>query len=124
MDKIVIQKTKTSPEIVMDFEKGILDIIGESYPENAVVFYKPVFDWLNSAIGNKKSLQVNFKLDYFNTSSSKCVIDILDILDTYFKDSGSVAVKWFYKEDDDDMQETGEEFSSDIKVPFEMISYN
>lgn len=124
MDKIVIQKTKTSPEVVMDFDKGVLDIIGESYPENAVVFYKPVFDWLNTIISSKKSLKVNFKLDYFNTSSSKCVIDILDTLDSYFKDSGQVEVKWFYKEDDDDMLETGEEFSSDIKLPFELISYN
>lgn len=124
MDKIVIQKTKTSPEVVMDFDKGVLDIIGESYPENAVVFYKPVFDWLNTIISSNKSLKVNFKLDYFNTSSSKCVIDILDTLDSYFKESGQVEVKWFYKEDDDDMLETGEEFSSDIKLPFELISYN
>ncbi len=124
MDKILIQKTKTSPEVIMDFDKGILDIIGESYPENAVGFYKPVFDWLNSAISAKKELTVNFRLDYFNTSSSKCVIDILDILDKYFADSGKVEVKWYYKEDDDDMLETGEEFSSDIKVPFELLSYS
>jgi hypothetical protein len=123
MDKIVIQKTKTSPEIIMDFDKGILDIVGESYPENAVMFYKPVFDWLSNAISSKKALKVNFKLDYFNTSSSKCVIDILDTLDKYFSESGQVEVKWFYREDDDDMLETGEEFSSDIKVPFELISY-
>ena len=42
MDKILIQKTKTSPEVIMDFEKGILEIIGESSPENAVGFYKQV----------------------------------------------------------------------------------
>ena len=124
MDKILIQKTKTSPEVLMDFDKGILDIIGESYPENAVGFYKPVFDWLNSATGAKVPLTVNFRLDYFNTSSSKCVIDILDILDKYYADSGKVEVKWYYKEDDDDMLETGEEFSSDIKVPFELLSYS
>lgn len=123
MDKILIQKTKTSPEISMDFEKGILDIIGESYPENAVGFYKPVFDWLNATIEAKVPLTVNFRLDYFNTSSSKCVIDILDILDKYYANSGKVEVKWYYKEDDDDMLETGEEFSSDIKVPFELRSY-
>jgi hypothetical protein len=69
-------------------------------------------------------LTVNFRLDYFNTSSSKCVIDILDILDKYHGNSGKVSVKWYYKEDDDDMLETGEEFSSDIKVPFELLSYS
>ena len=124
MDKILIQKTKTSPEVIMDFDKGILEIIGESYPENAVGFYKPVFDWLNSVIGSNVPLTVNFRLDYFNTSSSKCVIDILDILDKYYANSGKVEVKWYYKEDDDDMLETGEEFSTDIKVPFELRSYS
>ncbi len=124
MDKILIQKTKTSPEIIMDFERGILDIIGESYPENAVGFYKPVFDWLNSATSANIPITVNFRLDYLNTSSSKCVIDILDILDKYHGNAGKVSVKWYYKEDDDDMLETGEEFSSDIKVPFELLSYS
>jgi hypothetical protein len=124
MDKILIQKTKTSPEVSMDFEKGTLDIIGESYPENAVGFYKPVFDWLNLTTEANTPLTVNFRLDYFNTSSSKCVIDILDLLDKYYANSGKVEVKWYYKEDDDDMLETGEEFSSDIKVPFELLSYS
>ena len=52
------------------------------------------------------------------------MIDILDILDKYYANSGKVEVKWYYKEDDDDMLETGEEFSTDIKVPFELRSYS
>ncbi|MCB1141445.1 MAG: DUF1987 domain-containing protein [Leptospiraceae bacterium] len=123
MDKILIQKTKSSPEIIMDFDKGLLEISGESYPENALSFYKPVFEWLDKAISSKIELTVNFKLNYFNTSSSKCVIDILDSIENYFQNSGKVSVNWYYEEDDDDMMETGEEFSSDLKVPFKMISY-
>ena len=123
MDKILIQKTKSSPEIIMDFDKDLLEISGESYPENALSFYKPVFEWLDKAISSKIELTVNFKLNYFNTSSSKCVIDILDSIENYFQNSGKVSVNWYYEEDDDDMMETGEEFSSDLKVPFKMISY-
>jgi hypothetical protein len=123
MDKIHLQKTKSSPEIIMDFEQGLLEINGESYPENAIAFYRPVFDWLNNVIKSKKPLDVNFRLNYFNTSSSKCVIDILDMLDKYHLDSGSIKIKWFYEDGDDDMLETGEEFSSDLTVPFELISY-
>lgn len=123
MDTIHIQKTKASPEIIMNFQNGSLDITGESYPENAMSFYKPVFDWLKSAIDSKKELLINFKLDYFNTSTSKCVIDILDMVDKYHGSGGIVKIKWYYKEDDDDMMETGEEFSSDLKAPFEILSY-
>ncbi|AYV55186.1 DUF1987 domain-containing protein [Leptospira kmetyi] len=123
MESLHIQQTKTSPEVILDTEKGAVEIIGESYPENAIAFYKPVFDWLNSAMSSKTQIQVKFQLDYFNTSSSKVIMDILDSLQKYHDQSGKVKILWLYKEDDDDMQETGEEFSSDLSLPFELKSY-
>ena len=123
MEKIVIPRSKSSPEVIMDYDNGLLEIIGESYPENSLGFYKPVYDWLNKCIHDKIQLKVNFKLNYFNTSSSKCVIDILDSLDKYFVNAGKVEINWYYEEDDDDMKETGEEFSSDLKVPFQLVYF-
>ncbi len=123
MEKIVIPRSKSSPEVIMDYDNGLLEIIGESYPENSLGFYKPVYDWLNKCIQDKIQLKVNFKLNYFNTSSSKCVIDILDSLDKYFVNAGKVEINWYYEEDDDDMKETGEEFSSDLKVPFQLVYF-
>jgi hypothetical protein len=123
MEKIVIPRSKSSPEVIMDYENGLLEIIGESYPENSLGFYKPVYDWLNKCIQDKIQLKVNFKLNYFNTSSSKCVIDILDSLDKYFVNAGKVEINWYYEEDDEDRKETGEEFSSDLKVPFQLVYY-
>jgi hypothetical protein len=123
MEKIVIPRSKSSPEVIMDYENGLLEIIGESYPENSLGFYKPVYDWLNKCIQDKIQLKVNFKLNYFNTSSSKCVIDILDSLDKYFVNGGKVEINWYYEEDDEDMKETGEEFSSDLKVPFQLVYF-
>lgn len=124
MESLHIQQTKTSPEVILDTEQGFVEIIGESYPENAIAFYKPVFDWLNAAMNSKSKIQVKFQLDYFNTSSSKVIMDILDSLQEYHDQNGKVRVLWLYKEDDDDMQETGEEFSSDLSLPFELKSYN
>ncbi|EJO78166.1 PF09345 domain protein [Leptospira interrogans serovar Pomona str. Kennewicki LC82-25] len=123
MESLHIQQTKTSPEVILDTEQGFVEIIGKSYPENAIAFYKPVFDWLNAAMNSKSKIQVKFQLDYFNTSSSKVIMDILDSLQKYHDQNGKVKVLWLYKEDDDDMQETGEEFSSDLSLPFELKSY-
>ncbi len=123
MESLHIQQTKTSPEVILDTEQGFVEIIGESYPENAIAFYKHVFDWLNAAMNSKSKIQVKFQLDYFNTSSSKVIMDILDSLQKYHDQNGKVKVLWLYKEDDDDMQETGEEFSSDLSLPFELKSY-
>lgn len=124
MEKVHIQKTKTSPEVVLDSDANTAMIEGESYPENAVEFYKPVFSWLNNHIGVQRKLDFVFKLNYFNTSSSKCIMDILDQLNDYHNNNGEVSVKWMYQEDDDDMMESGQEFGDDLDLKFELESYS
>ncbi|GBF50912.1 hypothetical protein LPTSP4_24390 [Leptospira ryugenii] len=123
METIRITSTKNSPEVVLDFDNGIAEVVGESYPENAVSFYKPVFDWLNQTISQKKPFKFVFKLDYFNTSSSKCIIDILDLLQIYHSNGGKINVEWYYRQDDEDMKDTGEEFLEDVDLPHELIAY-
>ncbi|MCE9499605.1 MAG: DUF1987 domain-containing protein [Leptospira sp.] len=123
MDKIYIEKTKISPEIILDFEAGNAEINGESYPENAVAFYKPVFEWITGIVSANRNFVFNFRLNYFNTSSSKVVIDILDALQKYHTSGGKVSVVWYYKEDDDDMLEAGEEFASDVDLSFELKAF-
>lgn len=122
MEKIQIKRTKVSPEILLDPETGYAEIAGESYPENSVSFYSPVMEWLTGTMEAKKTIEFNFKLDYFNTSSSKCILDILTKLEKYHGEGGKVIVKWHYNEDDDDMLEAGEDFSADLTLPFELIS--
>ncbi|MDN5304875.1 MAG: hypothetical protein PWP46_1761 [Fusobacteriaceae bacterium] len=60
-------------------------------------------------------------IDYLNTSSSKCMIDIFDLLETYYLNGGKVLVKWYYKKNDRNILETGEEFKEDLEIPFEII---
>ena len=122
MEKIHINRTKVSPEVLLDPSTGFAEISGESYPENSVSFYQPVMDWLTQLIQEKKEIDFHFKLDYFNTSSSKCILDILTKLEKYHGSGGKVSIKWHYNEDDDDMLEAGEDFSADLTVPFQMIS--
>lgn len=119
MEKVFIERTKISPEVTLDFEAGFAELNGESYPENSVAFYKPVFNWLNEVVSAKKTIQFNFKLTYFNTSSSKSILDIIDLLEQYHSQGGKINAKWFYK--DEDMQESGEEFSSEVTFPFELL---
>ncbi|TGK12402.1 DUF1987 domain-containing protein [Leptospira fletcheri] len=123
MESLHIQQTKTSPEVILDSSKGDAEIIGESYPENAMAFYKPVFEWLKAMQSDGKRIRLKFQMDYFNTSSSKVIMDILDNLQKFHEKGGKVEVEWLYKEDDEDMQETGAEFSSDLSIPFQMKSY-
>ena len=97
-------------------------IKGRSIPENSIEFYKPLVDWLDeySKKPNDKT-EVNIKLEYFNTSSSKCILDVFKKLETIYKDDNNVVINWYYEEDDEDMLEAGEDYESIIRVPFKMI---
>lgn len=111
----IIEKTKNTPKITID--EQILEIEGESAPENSLEFYKPVFDWLNENIKEKKDIEIRFFFHYFNTSTSKCLIDILDIINDFYKKDGKIDFIWKYHEYDEDMLETIKEFLETIEFP-------
>lgn len=60
---------------------------------------------------------------YFNTSSSKAILDIIDILEKHHKQGGNIKLFWYYEEDDEDIQESGEEFVEGLTLPNEILSY-
>jgi len=122
MDKIVLEGTEDTPKVVLDPSNNEYEISGRSIPEDATAFYKPVMDWLEG-FSPSSGMKLSFKLQYFNTSSSKVILDIISKLEN-FKDNGKVSVLWHYHEDDEDMLEAGEEYAELADVPFEFQSYN
>ena len=121
MSNLIINDSIKTPTIVFDIT-GILEIKGKSIPENSLEFYRPVYEWLDiysQSPAPKTELKIS--LEYFNTSSSKCLLDILRRLET-INLSGKSAVKvlWFYDADDEDMMEAGEDYQALVKVPFEL----
>lgn len=119
MDNILsIRRTADTPEIEFNSNTGELLIAGKSLPENAAIFYNPVLEWMTE-YSKKANSSTNFlvKLEYFNTASSKLLLDLLIILE----DIENATIKWYYLEEDYDMEEAGEEFSDIIEVPFEFI---
>ena len=106
---------------VVEFSSnGELLLKGRSIPENSIEFYKPLIEWLESYSESPNSTTVlSVQLEYFNTSSSKCILDVFKKLESV---SGSeITVKWYYEEDDEDMLEAGEDYEAIIDLPFEMI---
>ena len=122
MEPILIEGTPKTPSVKYDPEKGMIEIKGRSIPENSIEFYKPLVDWLEdySKNPNEKTL-VNVQLEYFNTSSSKCILDVFKKLEAIHKSNHDVLINWYYEEDDEDMLEAGEDYESIIRVPFKMI---
>ena len=122
MEPIIIEGTPKTPSIKFDKKEEVFEIKGRSIPENSVEFYKPLNEWLDQymQVPLDKTV-VNIRLEYFNTSSSKCILDVFKRLEAIHKSKHDVEINWFYEEDDEDMLEAGEDYDSIIKVPFKMI---
>lgn len=120
-----IAGTEDTPEINFDADQKVFTISGRSLPEDVTSFYKPVFEWLEQfATESINGTVFKFKLEYFNTASSKVILDILMKLEEIVQ-SGSTAlsIEWHYMDGDDDMQEAGDEYKELVEVPFNLISY-
>jgi len=125
MEPISITGTPKTPTVQFDGEKGKVEIKGRSIPENSIEFYKPLVDWLEEYLSNPAKLtEVNIQLEYFNTSSSKCILDVFKKLEAIYKSGNEVIINWHYEEDDEDMLEAGEDYQSIIKIPFKMVEIN
>jgi len=122
MESLSIEGTAKTPTVRFDSESGVIEIKGRSIPENSIEFYKPLVDWLDKYSKAAKPItKVNVQLEYFNTSSSKCILDVFKKLESIHKSNNEVTINWYYEEDDEDMLEAGEDYESIIRVPFKMI---
>ena len=123
MNQLKIEPTNKTPSIVFDADKGTLEIKGRSIPENSVEFYAPVFKWIEEYLSQPKNkTQLFIQLEYFNTSSSKCLLDIFRKLEPLQRSLRSeVTVRWHYEEEDEDMMEAGDDYQTIVKLPFSLV---
>lgn len=104
MQDLYINNTPSTPEI--DFKSsGHLSIKGKSLPEDPKKFFGPLFKWAEAI--SAKELELDIKLEYVNTSSSKRIIEFIRNLDNNNKIK-KIKLNWFYEADDPDMLEFGE----------------
>jgi len=125
MENLNIEATKYTPKIFFDARNHVLDIRGMSYPENTSVFYDPVFSWLEeylSQVERHQEIIVNIELSYFNSSSSKVVMDFLDLFEEVASEGKNITVNWIYDEDIEEALEFGEEFGEELEsVTFNLV---
>ena len=123
MEALYIEATKSSPAIHFDPVSGVLHIEGQSYPENSFQFFEPIFSWLERYLQQLESACViKLHLDYLNTSSSKCLMDLIDMAEEANDKGKDIRIEWLYDPDNDSSVELAEEFKEDLTIPFEIIA--
>lgn len=117
MASLKIAATDRSPAVLFDFDNHHLTISGESYPEDVSTFYHPIFEALDAYLAGlgDGSCRFDFELIYFNSSSAKAIMTLLERLDDAAARGASISIHWHYDEEDDTMEELGEEFSEDLE---------
>ncbi len=122
MTPLIIDKTGDTPSITLDKTSGTFTFKGTSIPENTNAFFEPVLSWIDDYLTQAlEETIVNFKFDYFNTSSTKTILDILIQFKSLAKNDKMLIVNWYFPEEDEDMLEAGEGFSQMMRYPFNFI---
>lgn len=120
MEKIQINPETNSPRINFDPENGVLTFEGKSLMEDSESFYLPLVEWIMKYSENPhQGTVVDFKYDYFNTSSSKWLITITKQIKVLYAKDPTTVVNWYWP--DDDILEYGEVIRDLVDMPINMI---
>jgi hypothetical protein len=121
METINIKGSPKTPEVKFDPDDGFLEIKVRSSPKNSLEFYRPLANWIQKyAQSPKERTVVNVQLEYFNTSSSKCLLDLFKKLEGIYKSNHYVQVNWYYNEDES-MLEAVENYRIITHLQYNMI---
>ena len=119
MEKFVLESSPKTPKIQFDIDSGQFEISGRSIPENSIEFYNPLLNWLEQNLRtSRQGITLDIKLEYFNTSSSKCLYQIFKGIKRIADGGRSVVINWMYDIDDEDMREVGEDYSDILGLEF------
>jgi len=124
MENLSIKGTDDTPSIELNKEQNIYTISGMSLPEDVKSFYRPVIDWFTKYFNEpNEQTTVKFTMTYFNTASSKIVLDIFQLVKNAKQNGHDVSILWGYEEDDEEMCETGEDFAEIIGIDVQLKEF-
>lgn len=121
MDNVFIKGTDRTPEVDLNFSKGVLALSGRSITENPISFYKKIEDYIAAYLKHPQQNTVfKVNLEYFNTSTSKCLVDIFKLFESLNSSEHKVVVEWYYEKDDEEIMDSGEDYKDIVDIPFEI----
>ena len=116
MKNLFVEETQDTPRVTLNKTEQVFEISGRSLPEDAVEFYTPVIDWIHEYSQEPNAeTDFAFKLEYFNTASSKLILDMMMAL----KGVKGVKILWYFYEDDESIDDAGKEYAEQVNIPFE-----
>ena len=120
MERLYFEPTDSLPLVEFNID-GRLKLEGKSIPEDAAKLFNPLIDFVDQL--DVKKVIFDIDLIYFNTASSKKIMEMLRHLDANNK-VGEILVNWHFEEGDEDSVETAEIYEELLlRTDFRYIEY-
>ena len=124
LEHFSLPPTQKTPEIKCDATTGLIKISGNCVPEDAVDFFTPVKNWLTlHSESPTKVTKIDVELHYFNTSTSRVLLNLFRLAKTHEDKGKLVNVDWYYEDGDEDIKEAGEDFQTILGDFIKVLSY-
>jgi hypothetical protein len=128
MSNFYLEETEFTPEISFNLDTRKFIFKGVSRPEDVFKYYQPAINWLKELDQNVlthtdakytiPNISIDFHLSYFNSSSSKMLLQILEIIKKIQNKGIEVTIDWYYDSSDEQMYDDGMDLAESIDIPF------
>lgn len=123
IDNLYIAGTSSTPLVDFRFDQHQLRLEGESYPENAAAFYGPLIDQTKNYVAGRgvgDDVEMHVDLSYFNSSSTKMLFSLFDLLNQGADRGVDIALHWYHDREDD----IAEEFGQELRIDFPSLTFH
>ena len=120
MSNLNISLTKSTPKVDGDFLNGTLTIKGNCFPENSILFFDEILNWMDQLPNTLLKFNLDCELNYIASSSVMHFYKLMQKTEEIFSPE-KIEITWRYEEDDEDIQNLGEEFQKLSKGKVNLI---
>jgi len=125
MENLTLKYTPETPSINFDAFSGVMEIKGRCIPNNPDEFWSELLLWFDSYFEKPAPItKFIINLEYFNISSSKRILFLLYKLKEIQQNGFEVKVDWYYRLNEGDMFEVGQDYEYMVKVPFNFLVFD
>jgi hypothetical protein len=114
-------KTNRMPGVSLDAKNHAMLLEGEAYPEDVAAAFEPLMTSISTTLAEsgETPMTVKFQLQYFNSGSSRKILEIIKMIDA---SDTAHNIEWLADPEDDEMIDHGNRFSRAVsKVGFTVV---
>jgi hypothetical protein len=114
--------TSRTVQIFLDTVAQKLSIKGRSINSDPEIIFHPLISLIKGLSDHHNSFTCDINLEYFNSSSAKCILQLLGTKHHLTDKNFFSTINWYYEEDDDDSKDFGIDLKEILKVPINLVS--